>query len=209
MVLRIDSDGAYLVAPKARSRAGGYHFLGDRSGTLFNAPIYVLAKVIKNVNASAAETEISAIYLNAREATLFRQALEDMGHPQGATPIKTNNTTARGILDETMKAKYLKGADMRINWMRDRCHQGQFDVYWESAETNLADYPTKKHSPTHHRKVRPIYTYIDGQSPSTIQGCVDIMQGLAGVRHPSCLRDVTDNIIKRASKRITNRKSCK
>ena len=186
MVLRVDSDGAYLVAPKARSRAGGYHFLGDEAGELFNAPIYVLAKVIKHVNASAAETEISSVCLNAREATIFRQALEDMGHPQGPTPIKTDNTTARGIIDETMKAKYLKGADMRVNWMRDRCQRGQFRVYWESAETNLADYPTKKHSPTHHRKVRPIYTHIEGLSPSTMQGCVNIIRGLAGVRNPTC-----------------------
>ena len=92
--------------------------------------------------------------------------------------IKTDNTTARGILDETMKAKYLKGADLMVNWMKDRVQQGQFGVYWESAETNLGDYPTKHHSPTHHRKIRPIYTYDAALSPSTVQGCVNIMKDL-------------------------------
>ena len=191
MVLRVDSDGAYLVAPKARSRAGGYHFLSNADGTTFNAPIYVLAKVLKHVTASAAETEIGAIYLNAREATIFRQTLADMGHPQQATPIKTDNTTARGIIDETMKAKYLKGADMRLNWMKDRVARGEFHVYWESAETNLADYPTKHHSPTHHRTVRPIWTHQPGKSPETMQGCVNILKGLAGVRHPTCYDELT------------------
>jgi hypothetical protein len=38
-----------------RSRAGGYHYLGNKDRTAFNAPIFIQAKVIKNVMASAAE----------------------------------------------------------------------------------------------------------------------------------------------------------
>ena len=38
MILSIDSNAAYLVAPKARSRAGGYHYLGNKDGKLFNDP---------------------------------------------------------------------------------------------------------------------------------------------------------------------------
>ena len=49
MQLMIDSDAAYLVAPKARSRVAGYHYLGNKDGKLFNGPIYVLAKIIKLV----------------------------------------------------------------------------------------------------------------------------------------------------------------
>ena len=36
MVLRVDSDAAYLVAPEAKSRAGGYHYLSDTKGAVFN-----------------------------------------------------------------------------------------------------------------------------------------------------------------------------
>ena len=68
MILHVESDAAYLVAPMARSRAGGYHYLGSRDGTLFNAPVFVQAKVIKNVMGSAAEVEVVALYLNAQEA---------------------------------------------------------------------------------------------------------------------------------------------
>ena len=82
MILRIDSDAAYLVRPEARSRAGGYHYLGSKDGTLFNGPILVLAKIIKNVMASAAEAEVAGIYLNATEAVSERNCLIEMGHPQ-------------------------------------------------------------------------------------------------------------------------------
>ena len=43
MILHIDSDAAYLVCPQARSRAAGYHYLGNKDGKLFNAPVFVLA----------------------------------------------------------------------------------------------------------------------------------------------------------------------
>ena len=40
-ILHVKSDAAYLVAPMARSRAGGYHYLGSRDGTILNAPVFV------------------------------------------------------------------------------------------------------------------------------------------------------------------------
>ena len=47
MQLLIDSDASYLTAPKVRSRAGIYHYLGNHDRALFNGPICVLAKTIK------------------------------------------------------------------------------------------------------------------------------------------------------------------
>ena len=44
MILHVDSDTAYLVQPKIRSCAGGYHYLGNNARTQFNGPILVLAK---------------------------------------------------------------------------------------------------------------------------------------------------------------------
>ena len=102
MILHTDSDAAYLVAPGARSRAGGYHYLGNRDHTLFNGPIHVLAKIIKNVMASAMEAEIAALYMNAQLVIEFRQTLADMGHPQPPTLVGTDNESACGILTGTM-----------------------------------------------------------------------------------------------------------
>ena len=61
MILHVESDATYLVCPKARSRAGGFHYLSNKDGTLMNSPIWVLAKVIKNVMASAAEAELASL----------------------------------------------------------------------------------------------------------------------------------------------------
>ena len=40
---------------------------------------------------------------------------------------------------------------------------------------NLADYPTKHHSGTHHAAVRPIYLYDKHKTPTTVKGCVEIL----------------------------------
>ena len=176
MVLRIDSDAAYLVASEARSRAGGYHYLSNTNGTLFNGPVLVLAKVIKNVMASAAEAELGALFMNAQEAVALRNCLETMGHKQPATPLKTDNNTANGIINNTMQQRRSKAIDMRFYWLRDRVKQNQFHIFWDPGRHNLADYPTKHHSPQHHRQVRPIYTYIKGISPVWLQGCIEILK---------------------------------
>jgi hypothetical protein len=45
---------------------------------------------------SAAEAEIGSVFLNAKEATLLRTTLEEMGHPQPPTPLQSDNNTAMG-----------------------------------------------------------------------------------------------------------------
>mmetsp|Transcript_2562 Transcript_2562/g.5252 ORF Transcript_2562/g.5252 Transcript_2562/m.5252 type:complete len:157 (-) Transcript_2562:130-600(-) len=114
MILNVESNAAYLVHPKALSRAGGYLFLGNAARTQFNGPILVLAKIIKNVMASAAEAEVGALYTNAQEAIAIRQCLIELGHPQPPTPMKMNNSTAQGILTGTIKQKQTKAIDMRF-----------------------------------------------------------------------------------------------
>eukprot|EP00536_Pseudo-nitzschia_multiseries_P010327 jgi/Psemu1/25590/gm1.25590_g len=131
MILPVDSNAAYLVCPGAKSRAGGYHYLGDTTENTFNGPILVLAKIIKNAMASAAEAEVASLFLNAREALPIQQCLIELGHPQPATPLKTDNNTAEGILNGTVKQKRSKAIDMRFYWLRDRAKQGQFNIFWE------------------------------------------------------------------------------
>ena len=144
MQLQVDSDAAYLVEPKARSRAGGYHFLGNLDGKLFNGPIFILAKVIKAVMSSAAESECGSLYMNARETIPFIITLEELGHKQLAVPIKTDNSTAKGIMNKEIKQKRSKSFDMRFWWLVDRTEQGLFRIYWAPGYISLADYFTKK-----------------------------------------------------------------
>jgi hypothetical protein len=124
--------------------------------------------------ASAAEAEVAALYMNAQEMVPMRQCLIELGHPQPPTPIKTDNSTATGIINGTIKQKRSKAIDMRFYWLRDRVKQKQFDVYWEPGVNNLADYTTKHHSGNHHRRLRPIQLY-ETDSPTTVQGCIKLL----------------------------------
>ena len=56
--------------------------------------------------------------------------------------------------------------------------QGQFRIYWERGDTNLADYFTKFHPASHHRRVRPIYLKTIN-SPSSLQWqwCIELLRG--------------------------------
>ena len=71
MQLYIDSDAAYLVAPKAKSRIAGYFYLSNNFNPTtmhpnpkLNAPIHIECNLLKHVVSSAAEAEISAIFHN-------------------------------------------------------------------------------------------------------------------------------------------------
>jgi hypothetical protein len=62
MILHIHSDVSYLSVSNARSRLGGLFFLGNKSPgqDTLNRSILNVASVIKNVVASAAESEVGA-----------------------------------------------------------------------------------------------------------------------------------------------------
>ena len=106
---------------------------------------------------SAAEAEIGAMYINARKAVPTRRTLEEMGHPQPNTPMQTDNSTADAVVNNKVQPKRTKAMDMRYYWLRDRAKQQQFHIHWKSGDKNLADYYTKHHSPSHHRKMRSVY----------------------------------------------------
>lgn len=177
MILQVDSDAPFHVCPQARSRAGGYLYLGSCDDNLFNAPILVMSKVIKHVMGSATEAEVAAIHLNASEAVSIRQCLKDMGHYQPATRIRTDNATAKGFVNGTIKEKRSKTFDRRCWWLKEDCeNQLQFHVIWEPGIYNLADYPTKHHASSHHKTVRPICLYVKGKSPKYLHECEEILR---------------------------------
>ena len=123
MLYKIDSNAAYLVCSDARSRAGGYHYLGNANNNLFNWPIYILATIIKNVIASAAEAEVAGLFMNANKAIPIRHTLIVMGHPQPPKPLKIDNTTVQGILTGKFRQKRSKSIDMRFWWLKDKIKQ--------------------------------------------------------------------------------------
>ena len=113
MILKIHSDASYLSEPEAKSRAGGYFYLGNKDNSMQNnGAIHILAKLIKNVVSSAAEAEIAAIFMNAKEAVPIRTTLVEMNHPQPETEIITDNLAAQGILNKSCKQTRSKAIDM-------------------------------------------------------------------------------------------------
>ena len=112
----------------------------------------------------------------AQLAAPLRTTLEELGHPQPPTPMKTDNTTASGIISGTVKQNRSKAIDMRFYWLRDRVEQGQFKIHWAPGDENWADHFTKHHSPTHHKRVRPVCQH-ELSSPRDMQGCLDLIKG--------------------------------
>jgi hypothetical protein len=94
-----------------------------------NGSILNVASVIKNMVASAAESEVGACFHNAQSGAPLRVTLTELGHIQPPTPLRTDNSTAFGILNETIKQKRSKAMDMQYHWLTDRFRQKQFDVY--------------------------------------------------------------------------------
>jgi len=158
MIIAVHSDASYLSETNARSRAGGHFFLSENDEfPTNNGAVLTISQIIKVVMSSAAEAEIGALYINAREAIPQRQLLEEMGHPQPPTPIQIDNTTALGVVTNTIQPKRTKAMDMRFHWLRCRKNQKQFRTYWRAGPTNNGDYVTKHHPAIHHTAVRSTY----------------------------------------------------
>jgi hypothetical protein len=167
MHLWVESDASYLSESKARSRYAGYHYLSsrptdpttppgpDEPQPKLNGPISIPAKILREVVASAAEAELGGLFHNGKEAVPERITLDELGHPQPPTPLVTDNSTASGIANDSVKQRRSKAMDMRYYWIRDRVRQGQFHVYWRRGSSNRADYYTKHHPAKHHIRERP------------------------------------------------------
>jgi hypothetical protein len=110
MKLAIHSDASYLSEPKAHSRAGGHFFLTEKNNDTEpnNGAILNIAQIIKAVMSSAAEAELGALFINAKLAIPIRHTLEELGHPQGRTPMQTDNSTAHGIVNNKIQPKATK-----------------------------------------------------------------------------------------------------
>jgi hypothetical protein len=61
--------------------------------------------------------------VNAKEGTVTRTTLAEMVHNQDATDLKTDNTTADGIINNTVQQKISKAMDTILYWVKDRVEQ--------------------------------------------------------------------------------------
>ena len=191
MQLHVDSDAAYLVLPKARSRGAGHFYLSSTTppGTSIpqpppNGPILTECVTLRNVMTSAAEAETGTLHHNGIAAIPIRVTLGELNHPQGPTYFKTDNDTAKGFLTSTIRKKRSKAWDMKYHWMKEKIKDNFFQVYWDKGVNNQGDYFTKHHPPAHHRRMRPAYVHdpkpqLCSSTQSLVRGCVNtILSGL-------------------------------
>jgi hypothetical protein len=123
MILHIHSDASYFSESEAKSRSEGFFYMGNATKhdkKLTNGAILIVSKVLKHVISSAAEAEIGSVVINAKEGAFLRTTLEELGHKQPPSPMETDNTTATGCSNGTIKQKHTKSIDMRFYWINDR-----------------------------------------------------------------------------------------
>ena len=163
MVLHVDSDATYLVAPGSKSRLAGYYYLSSEytptnlNEIPLNAPVHVECKLLKHVVSLAAEAETGALYDNCQMAIMMKTILNALEHRQTPTPIKSDNNTAVAFAKGTLKAKKSKTWDMQYNWIKDQEQQNQFYVYRKQGSDNNGDYYTKHFPCSYHHQIRPRY----------------------------------------------------
>ena len=73
MILAGHSDYGFNNETRARSRSGAHIFFSENESiTHWNGPILTIAQILKYVVSSAAEAEMNALFLMAKEMVLLR-----------------------------------------------------------------------------------------------------------------------------------------
>jgi hypothetical protein len=91
---------------------GGHFYVSSNEESQTNTrAVLNIAQIIMNVTTSAAEAEISTVYITTRLAILARFLLEEVGHHQPTTPMQYD-TTALGFVKRNMQPKAMKSTNM-------------------------------------------------------------------------------------------------
>jgi hypothetical protein len=129
--------------------------------------------LLRQVVAAAFEAELGAAFINTQKTVPMQQALENMGHPQPPTTLKTNNSTAHGILTSIVKQKQSNTFNTKFYWLKDCIRHKHFNVYWKPGHQNKANNVTK-HYPQKHHKIRHSKNLMNLiHTVKLMQGCVD------------------------------------
>jgi hypothetical protein len=115
MILCAYANAGFLNEVNSCSWAGAYIYLSENDPfPRFNSAVLSIAQIIKYVMASAAEAELAALFVTAREMIPHRQTLIDMGWPQPKSPIETDNSTAAGVTNKMIVPRWAKMLDMPL-----------------------------------------------------------------------------------------------
>ena len=107
---------------------------------------------MKYVVSSAADVEMTALFLTAKEMVPLCHTLTEMGWKQPPSLLQSDHSTAVGMTNCTLIPRQSKFWYLRLNWLRCRESQGQFRIYWGKGPNNNLDYSTKRHPIIYHEK---------------------------------------------------------
>eukprot|EP00957_Ditylum_brightwellii_P117095 8931409-Ditylum_brightwellii.AAC.1 len=96
MVMKVHSNALYLSKKQAQNRARGCIYLGNKYNDKFNGPLHIVSTILCNVMAATVKATLSALFKNAEKVAPFCIVLQELRHPQLATPIQVDNSTANG-----------------------------------------------------------------------------------------------------------------
>eukprot|EP00804_Cyclotella_cryptica_P001981 CCRYP_007398-RA/>CCRYP_007398-RA protein AED:0.47 eAED:0.47 QI:0/0/0/1/0/0/2/0/224 len=190
MVLNVHSHVSYLSVQDAKSRAAGIFFLGsipqNKEPIKLNGAIAVLCRILKFIASSAAEAELGALFLNAKEAEIITRA------PPAPIPIHCDNSTTIGIVTNTVKRQKSQSMEMRYFWLLENHVNKLFNFQSHPHLENLADYPSKAHPGGHHLTLCPLYVNMPtsprflscAAKPSVRRGCADKVGRTKGCKYP-------------------------
>ena len=68
---------------------------------------------------SVQESETGSGFINVKDDVPLRNALHEMGHIQGPTPIQFDKIFTNGIITDTVAQRIPKAMDMRFYWICD------------------------------------------------------------------------------------------
>jgi hypothetical protein len=84
----------------------------DNDDDTNNGAILATTGIMKAVLSSASGAEIGALFDNCKRGSILHTTLVEMGYPQPATPVQTDNSTACGIANDNIKQQRSRAIDM-------------------------------------------------------------------------------------------------
>ena len=72
---------------------------------------------------SSQESELRAVFLNAKDIPPIRQALIEIGHSQGPTPAQFDSQISNDLIHDNSQQCRSKHIGMRFHWLLDRQRQ--------------------------------------------------------------------------------------
>ena len=101
----------------------------DAVGAFLNPNIYPIICLSKYGTINSINMKIGALFVNAQEGNVIWTTLIKIFHPQPPTLTHSDNSTATGIVNSTIRQQLSKAIDMRFYWVRNQVKQGNFMVY--------------------------------------------------------------------------------